>query len=96
MRYIAEKHTAVTCTHVALRFRLLNADSLDNLRRKTNKNTRKNRDGEGLCLHVMSGVAVTEQMYLFENFPGGGAEGLEAQHRGIDRGTEPAADSSEV
>lgn len=72
MCYIAEKHTAVTCTHVVLRFRLLSADSLDNLRRKTNKNQPKNRDGEGLRLHVVSGVAVTEQMYLFENFPGGG------------------------
>lgn len=42
--------------------------------KQTNKNQPKNGDGGGLRLHVVSGVAVTEQMYLFENFPWG-AEG---------------------
>lgn len=74
MRYIAEKHRAVTCAHVALRFCLSSAGSLDNLRRKTNKNTPKKKPGmeKGPHRHVVSGIAVTEQMYLFQNFPWGG------------------------
>lgn len=51
----------VYVVYVALRFQ-----------KKQTETKPKNGDGEGFRLHVVSGVAVTEQMYLFENFPGVG------------------------